>query len=189
MDCIVLIYERYIVIYALTIVLEFIRTTVFKSMWCVCMWCVHVCCVCFLCISMKSKIYKREKTFDNYFADYVFLTAIDFLWISYHVPRSHSSLCPSISAFHPCNLPIKKTMAFGLGSCSVSSCVIQSISLPKQLYLQMFIAVRHWFGLRLRDLIHNQYWIFTESPLRYPVAALCHGDPATLDLQNLLYAP
>jgi hypothetical protein len=36
-------------------------------------------------------------------------------------------------------------------------------------------------GLRL--LIHYQYWILTRTPLRYPVVALGHGDPAALDLQ------
>lgn len=35
-------------------------------------------------------------------------------------------------------------------------------------------------------LLHYQYWVLTESPLGYPVVVLCHGDPATLDLQDWL---
>ena len=31
-----------------------------------------------------------------------------------------------------------------------------------------------------------QYWIVTGTPLRYPVVALCHGDPVALDLQGWL---
>ena len=38
-------------------------------------------------------------------------------------------------------------------------------------------------------LLHYQYWILTGTPLGYPVVALCHGDPAALDLQGQsLYA-
>ena len=33
-------------------------------------------------------------------------------------------------------------------------------------------------------LLHHQYWILTRTPLRYPVVAMCHGDPAALDLQD-----
>ena len=27
-------------------------------------------------------------------------------------------------------------------------------------------------------LLHNQYWVLTGTPLRFPAVALCHGDPA-----------
>lgn len=37
------------------------------------------------------------------------------------------------------------------GKCSVSKCVGQSILLPKQLCLQMFIAMSRWSGLRSVD--------------------------------------
>jgi hypothetical protein len=33
-------------------------------------------------------------------------------------------------------------------------------------------------------LLHNQYWLLIRTLLRYPADALCHGDHATLDLQN-----
>ena len=29
-----------------------------------------------------------------------------------------------------------------------------------------------------------QFWILTGTPLGYPVVALCHGDPAALDLHD-----
>lgn len=32
--------------------------------------------------------------------------------------------------------------------------------------------------------LHHQYWPLTESPLSYPSAALSHGDPAALVLQD-----
>ena len=34
------------------------------------------------------------------------------------------------------------------------------------------------------NLLHYQYWIPVATPLGYPVVALCHEDPAALDLQN-----
>ena len=33
-------------------------------------------------------------------------------------------------------------------------------------------------------LLSYQYQTITRTPLRYPVVALCHGDPAALDLQD-----
>ena len=33
-------------------------------------------------------------------------------------------------------------------------------------------------------LLHYQSWILTKSPLGYPAVALCHEDPAALDLQD-----
>ena len=43
----------------------------------------------------------------------------------------------------------------------------------------------HWSGSRpLASATHYQYWILTGTSLRYPVVALCHGDPAALDLQE-----
>ena len=33
-------------------------------------------------------------------------------------------------------------------------------------------------------LLHYQYWILMGTPLRYPVVALYHGDPAALVLQD-----
>lgn len=33
-------------------------------------------------------------------------------------------------------------------------------------------------------LLHHQYLILIRNLLRYPVGALCHRDPASLDLQD-----
>lgn len=63
----------------------------------------------------------------------------------------------------------------------MAQCVTQYTLLPKHLSLQMSIAVSHWSGM----LLHYQYWVFTGTSLRYPVVALCCGDPVTLDLQDL----
>jgi hypothetical protein len=43
-----------------------------------------------------------------------------------------------------------------------------------------------WLGLiwGLWLLLLHQYWNFIGTPLRYPVVALCRGDPAALDLQH-----
>lgn len=49
-------------------------------------------------------------------------------------------------------------------------------------YLQQGIGVVQ--GLWL--LLHHRYWILERTPLGYPVAALCHGNPADLDLQGLI---
>lgn len=32
-------------------------------------------------------------------------------------------------------------------------------------------------------LLHSQYRVLTGTPLGYPVVALCHGEPAALDVQ------
>ena len=46
--------------------------------------------------------------------------------------------------------------------------------------LQWVIGLIQGFWL----LLHNQYWIFMGTLLRYPVVALCHRDLPALDLQN-----
>jgi hypothetical protein len=61
----------------------------------------------------------------------------------------------------------------------VSQCVPQSLP-STHLYLQKFTAMSH--GLWL--LLNQQYRILPRTPLRDPVVALCHGDPAALDLQG-----
>ena len=33
-------------------------------------------------------------------------------------------------------------------------------------------------------LLHYQYWVLTGTFLDYPVVALCHGDPSTLNLHG-----
>ena len=60
--------------------------------------------------------------------------------------------------------------------------VPQYILLPKQLYLQMFIAMSVDQGLRL--LLHHQYWILTQIPLGRPVVTVSHGDSVALVLKD-----
>ena len=48
----------------------------------------------------------------------------------------------------------------------------------------MFIAVSHWFGWRSLASATLSVLLLTETPLGYPVVALCHGDPTALDLQD-----
>lgn len=66
----------------------------------------------------------------------------------------------------------------------VCQCESQCVLLPKQLYLQTFIprAIGVVRGLWL--LLHHQCWILPMASLRYLLVALCHGDPAALDLQD-----
>ena len=60
--------------------------------------------------------------------------------------------------------------------------------LPQQLHLQMSTAMSHWCVQGLWLLLHCQYWILSQVPLRCPAVALCHGDPTALVLQDqLLY--
>jgi hypothetical protein len=66
----------------------------------------------------------------------------------------------------------------------VSQCVPLYTLLSTHLYLQMFIAVSPWSGSRPRASATLSILILTGTPLRYPVVALCHRDPAALDLQD-----
>lgn len=58
----------------------------------------------------------------------------------------------------------------------MSQCVPQYIPLSSHLYLQMFIVMSHWSGLRLWLLWHHQYWILIKIPVSYPIITLCHKD-------------
>lgn len=159
MDCIVPIFERYIVMYALNIVLRFIMASMFKcivhfdhtdpdnlsflfslsplllillcqtpafSSMCLCvLCCVCVCAYVILCIYMKPKVYKWEKTFDNFFSDN-FLTAIDFFvnlitsWTLIPLISLSLHICPSPwQPLHKENNQTMKQITFGHGSCSV----------------------------------------------------------------------
>ena len=80
--------------------------------------------------------------------------------------------------------PPNKTHTQSIESCSLSQCVPQYISLLIHLHLQMFIVMSHWSGLRSWFLWQHQYWILTGTSPWYPVIALCHRDPATLDQQD-----
>ena len=66
---------------------------------------------------------------------------------------------------------------------SHSSCVSHTLLLT-QLYL--FSAPSHWShwsGSRpLASAALYEYWMLSRTPLRCPVVALCHGDPAALTL-------
>ena len=45
----------------------------------------------------------------------------------------------------------------------------------------------HWSGSRSLALWHCQHWILIGTPPGYPVVALCHGDPSTLEQQDWLF--
>jgi hypothetical protein len=47
----------------------------------------------------------------------------------------------------------------------------------------MFIAMGHWSGLNHWLLLHYQYENLIGT-LGYHIVALCHGDPASLDIQD-----
>lgn len=51
--------------------------------------------------------------------------------------------------------------------------------------LSLLITVSHWSGSSLWLVLHHQYWVLTRSPFRFPVVALCHGDPEVQNLQDL----
>lgn len=58
--------------------------------------------------------------------------------------------------------------------------------LHKQLYMKMFIAMCQWSGSRPLASATLLELDTIEVPVRYLVVALCHGDPATLVLQDQL---
>lgn len=64
-------------------------------------------------------------------------------------------------------------------------CATQYILLPKQLYLQFFIVASPWCGLRPLASATLTRW---DPPgcsfFRYPIVALCYGDPVALLLQD-----
>ena len=64
--------------------------------------------------------------------------------------------------------------------------VTQYTFLPKQPSLQMFIAVSHWCDSRSLASVIPSILTLIGAPLGYPVVALCHRDPAALDLQDWL---
>jgi ferredoxin len=108
---------------------------------------------------------------------YFFLKfCIGSLWIMYptknliHLPLPHLPL-PSYPS-HPCNPPHNKEKKSCCGSCSVCVSVCPVPTLP---WLQMFITKTFSLVQGLWLLLHYQYWILTEPPLRDPDVAPCHG--------------
>ena len=110
----------------------------------------------------------------------------------FHIMQSHSSPHPSISVFHIASPPKENKQKHTTKSIPHSQitllscklwCVTQYILLPKQLYLQMFIALSHWSGSRALASaivsILDPHW----TSVSYP-ASLCHRDFAGLVLQN-----
>lgn len=55
---------------------------------------------------------------------------------------------------------------------------------PNRFSLQTFITMSHWSGPRPRAFATPSILVLHQAPLRYPVVALCHGDPAALNLQG-----
>jgi hypothetical protein len=107
------------------------------------------------------------------------------LWLSPHAHPSHSSSCPFVPTLYHCNFSHKRKKKRSLGRITLETAGYHSVSqctlLSRLLHLQMFITTSHWSASRPLVSI-------TVSPglLCYPVAALCHGDPAPLDLQDWL---
>ena len=72
---------------------------------------------------------------------------IDSLWILHQVLQSHLSPCPSISTLYSCNLPLKTNKQTKQQQNHVAwklQYAPQCTLLPKNLYLQMFVALSHW---------------------------------------------
>ena len=108
-----------------------------------------------------------------------FFLSFYWLWVSHHAPQSHSSPLPFIPALCLCNLPPPKEKE----NLVVEAVVCHSES-HSILFCPHFFACKcslQWVislvqGLWL--LLHYQYQILTRTPL----FALCHGDPAALNL-------
>ena len=78
------------------------------------------------------------------------------------------------------------------GSCSVSHCVTQSPFCLNRFTCKCLLQFVLSLVPGLWLLLLYQYWNFTGAlPLEYPVIALCHRDPAALDMQDwpLSYSP
>jgi len=91
--------------------------------------------------------------------------------------------CPLLSALHPCNLPLKENKNKTIWPRKLQ-CVPQYALSPKQLYLQMFTTKSHWSGTKPLASATPSILDSQGTPRRYPVVALCYGDPAALDLQD-----
>jgi hypothetical protein len=82
--------------------------------------------------------------------------------------------CPFVSTLCSCNSASKRKtneQTSHRRSCSVT----QYTLLNKQLCLK---SLFQWVTCSrpLSPLLHYQYWIFTATPLGYPVVVLCHGE-------------
>lgn len=97
------------------------------------------------------------------------------------VPFPFYLLCPVTSPPKDKRQKTKKKKRVSLLSWSMS----QRSLLFTLLYLHMFIAMSHWFGLRpLASAIQSK--LDLHRTLGYPDVALCQGDPVALDLQDWL---
>ena len=67
-------------------------------------------------------------------------------------------------------------------SCSVSQFTHYPNSSACKWSLQWTFG--HWCESKPLALLYHQYWILPRMHLRYPVVALCHGDPAALEEQH-----
>jgi hypothetical protein len=99
-------------------------------------------------------------------------------------PASLSTLCP-------CNLFLPKKQKTNKQTnkhLHKSLCVSLSISVCPHIFTHsltsLLSAMGHCLIRGLWLLVHYKYWTLTGTLLRYPVVALCHGDPAALVLQD-----
>lgn len=86
---------------------------------------------------------------------------------------------PSSSSLHHSLASILPTSALGIPSSKWHwqlQCVIQYSLLPKQLYIQIFIALSLWSGSRF--LKHHKYWTIAEIQLEYSAVAQSRSDVA-----------
>jgi hypothetical protein len=117
---------------------------------------------------------------------------IDSLWISHHLPQSYSSphlfifiLCPHN---HP---PSKRKKNKQRQNISMEASVYHSVSHSTSFCLHSFTfkcSLLWVIGLvqDLWPLLHHQYWILIETPLRYPIVALNLQDQPLYALQQFI---
>jgi hypothetical protein len=86
-----------------------------------------------------------------FFFFFFFLLFTGSLWISHHVPQSHSSVPPFILTLQPCTLPRQQRKKTSCRSSTVSQCVPQYTLLSILLCLQMFTETtsHRWWGTSL----------------------------------------
>lgn len=84
----------------------------------------------------------------------------------------HLSTTRSLPSFPP--LHWVSVHPSGTGNCNVSYSIV--FFFPKQLYIQIFIALSLWSGSRF--LKHHKYWTIAEIQLEYSAVAQSRSDVA-----------
>ena len=103
--------------------------------------------------------------------------------------NSHSSSSPVLSPSTLATSPTpkeKKTMTTKTILPWKLQCVTQFTQYPNSSSCKCSLqwTFGHWFDSKPLALLYHQYWILPRMHLRYPVVALCHGDPAALEEQH-----